>query len=70
MRIQAVEIAWTLHRVFSVQTALIEETDDVADTLFDTLTNATAAKLSKFMSGMQMILEKTGYPSESRVFLL
>uniref|UniRef100_A0AC34Q660 MAP kinase-activating death domain protein n=1 Tax=Panagrolaimus sp. JU765 TaxID=591449 RepID=A0AC34Q660_9BILA len=66
----AVEIAWTLHRVFSVKAALIEETDELADTLLGTLTNATVAKLSKFMSGMQLVLEKTGFASESRVFLL
>ena len=74
LSIQAVEIAWTLHRIFSVQAALVEEAEESNTETISIKSDSTAAstELPRFQIDLQnshLILEKTGYPSESRVRL-
>uniref|UniRef100_A0AC34GSX0 MAP kinase-activating death domain protein n=1 Tax=Panagrolaimus sp. ES5 TaxID=591445 RepID=A0AC34GSX0_9BILA len=71
----AVEIAWKLHRIFSIQAALVEEAEElIIDTtsIKSDSTDAASTDLPRFHIDLQkshLILEKTGYPSESRVRL-
>jgi len=64
----AVEIAWTLHRIFSVQAALAEESDDGMDPIYPD-TSAEPQKHGFDLHPPHLILERTDASAENRIRL-